>query len=175
MGKKKNPDGSAKQPAACIMPDLLYLGPVSATSNGAFLAREGITHVLSIGKSPASRIDGITYERLSLTDEEHSIIEPVATRASEIIDKAASAGGKVLVHCSAAISRSPTIVAAYLMKSRGMSLREALEVVAAARESVAPNPGFMRQLGDMEKELFDGKSTFDPSGVTAMTRLASWL
>ncbi|KAK3349765.1 protein-tyrosine phosphatase-like protein [Lasiosphaeria hispida] len=175
MGKKKNPSGSAKQPAACIVPGLLYLGPVSATSNSAFLAREGITHVLSIGKSPASRIEGVTYERLSLTDEEDSSIGPIAIKACEIIDMAASTGGKVLVHCSAAISRSPTIVAAYLMKSRSMSLREALETLVAARGSVAPNPGFMRQLSDMEKELFDGKSTFDPSGVTATTRLASWV
>ncbi len=158
----------------CIIPDLLYLGPVSATSNKAFLEKEGITHVLSVGKAPAARIDGISYEKLSLTDEESSNIDFSVSRACEIIDAAAASRGKVLVHCVAAISRSPTIIAAYLMKKRGMSLRESLETLVRARDAVSPNPGFLRQLSEMEKEIFGG-TTFDPSGVTAKTRLSSLL
>ena len=156
MWKKKQLASSSndKQPVSCFLADLLYLGPVSATSNSAFLARQGITHVLSIGKSPASRTDGIGYKRLGLTDEEGSSISEVVEKACEIIEAAAAVKSKVLVHCSAAISRSPTIVAAYLMKWRGMTLRESLEVLVKARGAVSPNPGFLRQLSEMEMELF---------------------
>ncbi|KAK4442403.1 phosphatase II [Podospora aff. communis PSN243] len=178
MAKKKkqpsaNPD--AKQPASCILPDLLYLGPVSATSNDAFLKRQGITHVLSIGKSPASHFEGITYERLSLTDEEDSSISVVVDKACDVIEAVATVKGKVLVHCSAAISRSPTIVAAYLMKRQGMTLRDSLTRLVDARGVVSPNPGFLRQLAEMEKEIFQGESTFHPDGVSASTRLATVL
>ncbi|KAK0644139.1 protein-tyrosine phosphatase-like protein [Cercophora newfieldiana] len=177
MGKKKQAASGSdnKQPASCIVPDLLYLGPVSATSNSAFIERQGINHVLSVGKSPASRIEGITYHRLGLTDEEGSSIAEPVDKACEIIDAVAAAKGKVLVHCSAAISRSPSIVAAYLMKRRGLTLRESLTVLVGARAVVSPNPGFLRQLSELEKEIFQGESTFDPEGVTSSTKLAAYL
>ena len=50
-----------------------------------------------------------------------------------------------------------TIVVAYLMKSRGMSLSEALQYVKNKRSQAAPNRGFIRQLGDFEKSL-EGKN-----------------
>jgi atypical dual specificity phosphatase len=177
MGKKKHaaPLSGKKQPAACIVPGLLYLGPVNATSDAEYLKREGITHILSVGKSPQGHFDGMSYERLRLTDEEDSDIGYVVARACEYIDAVAAANGKVLVHCVAAISRSPTVVAAYLMLRRGMKLRESLETLVEARPAVAPNPGFMRQLAAIEKDAFDGVSTFDPADVTAKTKLASCL
>jgi len=139
------------------------------------MQREGITHVISVGKSPTSPLEGITYERLRLTDQEGSAIDPVAARACDIIDAASASQGRVLVHCSAAISRSPTIVAAYLMKRRGMTLRESLERLVSARHAVSPNPGFLRQLSEIEKEVFGGTTTFNPEEVTSKTRLASLL
>ena len=46
-----------------------------------------------------------------------------------------------------------TIVVAHLMKSRGMSLSEALQYVKNKRSQAAPNRGFIRQLEDFEKSL----------------------
>ncbi|KAK1757072.1 protein-tyrosine phosphatase-like protein [Echria macrotheca] len=177
MGKTEQnvstPD--TKQPAACILPDLLYLGPVSATANTAFLERQGITHILSVGRGPASHIPGITYARLTLTDHESSSIKHCTNKACELIDAVLNSNGRVLVHCVAGISRSPTMIAAYLMKRLGMTLRESLTLLVEARAVVAPNPGFLRQLSEMEKDIFNGKSTFDPAGVTSSTRLAAYL
>ncbi|KAK3367216.1 protein-tyrosine phosphatase-like protein [Lasiosphaeria ovina] len=181
MGKRKKPAASgssaagSKPPSACIVPDLLYLGPVSATANTGFLQRSGITHVVSIGKLPATVTEGISYERLSLADDEAAALADVAARACAVIDAAAASGGRVLVHCSAAISRSPAVVSAYLMRSRGMTLRQSLETLVHARDAVSPNPGFMRQLAEMEKELFDGRSSFDVSDVVPQTRLMNYL
>lgn len=61
---------------------------------------------------------------------------------------------RVLFHCSAAISRSPAVLAGYLMKRRGLTLRESLVLLVKGREAVSPNVGFMRQLCEMEREVF---------------------
>ncbi|KAL5495698.1 hypothetical protein ACEPAI_1162 [Sanghuangporus weigelae] len=60
---------------------------------------------------------------------------------------------KILVHCSTAVSRSPSIVAAYLMSEHNMSLRESLGRIVRARPAVNPNPGLFAQLKEMEVRI----------------------
>ncbi|KAG5644155.1 hypothetical protein DXG03_009050 [Asterophora parasitica] len=60
---------------------------------------------------------------------------------------------KILIHCSAAVSRSPTIVAAYLMRHHNMTLREALGTIIRARPAVCPNPGFLKQLQELDVRI----------------------
>lgn len=52
---------------------------------------------------------------------------------------------KVLVHCMAGVSRSTTLVAAYLI-STGMTDKEALEHIKKQRPRINPNRGFRVQL-----------------------------
>ena len=157
--RQKGQAGSSTEAVSLILPSL-YLGPCSAASNKSFLDTNAITHVLSIGSTPASRVEGITYHRLSLNDSASSLLSKVTDEACKIIDGAlASKGkggskGKILVHCSAGISRSPSLVVAYLMKSRGMPLKAALGQVVRARPQVSPNPGFLSQLKALDEELF---------------------
>jgi predicted protein tyrosine phosphatase len=47
----------------------------------------------------------------------------------------------VLVHCQAGVSRSPSVVVAYLMSRRQMNLADALELTRKRRWGVLPNPG----------------------------------
>jgi protein-tyrosine phosphatase len=56
---------------------------------------------------------------------------------------------RCLVHCAAGVSRSPTIVLAYLIVEEKMTLREAFDLVAA-RRFVLPNEGFMGRLMELE-------------------------
>ena len=51
------------------------------------------------------------------------------------------------------MSRSSTIVIAHLMLSRGMSLREAHDLVKERRPFIEPNEGFAKQLIELESEL----------------------
>ena len=150
-------DAEGEQRATLVWAPFLYLGPRSSASSGAFLKAAAITHVLSIGSTPAAMVDTIRYARLALTDAPGSSIGKVLPAAIAFIEQArASKHGRVLVHCSAAISRSPTIVAAYLMQMQRMSLRTALGTVIGVRPSVSPNPGFLQQLKELERELFSG-------------------
>ncbi|KAF7316472.1 Dual specificity protein phosphatase 19 [Mycena indigotica] len=152
--KKNTPSGSTggEQLAAVRVLPYLYLGPRTAV-RAAFCSAQGITHVLSIGSTPAEIIPSITYERLSLVDSASSPIAEASSKANAIILAIAKSGGKILVHCSAAVSRSPTLVALYLMEHSEMSLHQALRSLVLARPSICPNPGFFAQLKDAEVAL----------------------
>jgi hypothetical protein len=61
--------------------------------------------------------------------------------------------GNVLVHCYAGVSRSASIVIAYLMHKHKISLLDAMKLVKSKRSCISPNVGFLLQLKDFEKEL----------------------
>jgi len=67
---------------------------------------------------------------------------------------------RVLVHCFRGSSRSGAVVIAYVMRRRRMTFVEALRFVQSRRSIVNPNPGFVQQLLQYEKQLFgDGAAS----------------
>lgn len=58
----------------------------------------------------------------------------------------------MLVHCARGISRSATLVLAYLMLREGLTLVEALEAVCRHR-NILPNAGFLNQLRQLDASL----------------------
>ena len=62
------------------------------------------------------------------------------------IKKNLDKGNTVWVHCYAGISRSPTIVIAYIMREFRMIYEEAFELVKKYRPIIKPNDGFVQQL-----------------------------
>ena len=69
------------------------------------------------------------------------------------LDEARHSNGKVLVHCWAGVSRSPSIVIAYLLKHSQLSVLEILKFVQSKRNIVAPNIHFMGQLEKYNLDL----------------------
>ena len=61
--------------------------------------------------------------------------------------------GKTLVHCAAGSSRSGSIVVAYLMKMKFLTLKEGLSFAKSKRSIIHPNEGFMKQLEIYEKTI----------------------
>jgi atypical dual specificity phosphatase len=187
MGKRQHQSSKPPHnPVSLVLPPSLYLGPCSAASSKQFLASNSITDVLSIGANPSSqgggRVEGVTYHRLSINDSTSSSISKIADAACEIIDSAIAStsessknsgggngNGKILVHCSAGISRSPMVVAAYLMKRKGLTLKAALGQIIRVRPQVAPNAGFLQQLKEMEMESF-GTAVSSLEGVDELPK-----
>lgn len=62
--------------------------------------------------------------------------------------------GSVLVHCFAGVSRSASIVTAYLMKHERVSQEDALESLRQSCKFVCPNDGFLEQLKMFEQMSF---------------------
>jgi atypical dual specificity phosphatase len=159
-------------PVSLVLPSL-YLGPCSAASSKQFITSNSITDVLSIGANPAQgeRVNGVGYYRLSANDSTTFSISTTVSAGCEIIDSVirTKRNGKILVHCSAGISRSPTVVAAYLMKHEGMTLKAALGHIVRVRPQVSPNAGFLKQLKEMEMELF-GTAVSSLDGVDELPR-----
>jgi atypical dual specificity phosphatase len=62
------------------------------------------------------------------------------------------------VHCLQGISRSATLVCAYLVATTPMRATEAISHVQAKRGIVAPNLGFRRQLVEWERQFEDAKT-----------------
>ncbi|XP_058031801.1 dual specificity protein phosphatase 15-like isoform X3 [Ahaetulla prasina] len=110
------------------------------------LSRNDITHIVSIHESPQPFIPGITYLRIVLPDTPEANIKKHFKKCIRFIHSCRLQGGTCLVHCLAGISRSTTIVLAYLMVVTQLGWLEALEAVKAVRPVANPNLGFRRQL-----------------------------
>mmetsp|Transcript_26099 Transcript_26099/g.47118 ORF Transcript_26099/g.47118 Transcript_26099/m.47118 type:complete len:222 (+) Transcript_26099:2-667(+) len=112
----------------------------------------GVTHVASIGsefegETPLADL-GISYLCVIIDDEEEqaSTMQDNLKRAVDFLDEGVGGGGKALVHCAAGISRSTTVVLAYMVAKCDMTLLDAFRRTYAARPVVWPNTGFMKIL-----------------------------
>lgn len=160
---------SANNIAVQILP-YLYLGPHSSTAPVSAVAL-GITHIISVGARPHGGHASISYHRLSLADDPSADITKPALLAAEVIEAARQArpDAKILVHCVAGISRSPAIIASYLVREAGMTLRQALAVLVRARPNVRPNDGFVVQLKELEQQI-RGETSLEPNTLPVTMR-----
>ncbi|XP_019501279.1 PREDICTED: dual specificity protein phosphatase 15 isoform X2 [Hipposideros armiger] len=99
----------------------LYLGNFIDAKDPDQLGRNKITHIISIHESPQPLLQDITYLRIPVADTPE-------------------------VPIFAGISRSTTIVTAYVMTVTGLGWRDVLEAIKSNRPIANPNPGFRQQL-----------------------------
>ncbi|KAJ7715727.1 dual specificity phosphatase [Mycena maculata] len=151
--------------AVLILALHLYLGPRTSASS-AFISTHAITDILSIGSTPPTTVSGVTYHRLALADDVGASLDTVSAANAIITSVAQTQAQRILVHCSAAVSRSPTIVAAYLMSKHDMSSRSALHIIVTARPAVCPNADFVAQLKSLENVL-RGECSLDMDVLSA--------
>jgi protein-tyrosine phosphatase len=89
---------------------------------------------------------GVSHYRIVIEDEEGEPIREHFYAATEWMHEVRqNPKNKLLIHCHAGISRSPTLVAAYLVRFYHLSLDHALELINWNR-TVLPNSGFLSQL-----------------------------
>jgi dual specificity phosphatase 12 len=91
------------------------------------------------------KVAGRTWLHVPIDDDYREDISQHFLQVIQFID-AERKKGPVLVHCAGGISRSATLVAAYLMWEHGWTRKETIQHITAKRNIVDPNEGFMDQL-----------------------------
>ncbi|XP_028676044.1 dual specificity protein phosphatase 10 [Erpetoichthys calabaricus] len=98
----------------------------------------------------------LNYKRLPATDSNKQNLRQYFEEAFEFIEEAQQDGKGLLIHCQAGVSRSATIVIAYLMKHTRMTMTDAYKFVKTRRPIISPNLNFMGQLLEFEEDLNNG-------------------
>lgn len=135
----------------------LYLSGAEGALNAALVSHKGITLIVNATLTQALAIyPGVESVRVPVSDLPSAPLDrhfdPVAERIH------GNNSGGTLVHCAAGVSRSPALVMAYLMRFRGVTLKQAHGWVRDKRPSIRPNRGFWEQLLRYEQRLY-GKNT----------------
>ncbi|KAJ7084854.1 protein-tyrosine phosphatase-like protein [Mycena belliarum] len=127
-----------------IIKDQIYLGNLSAAGSEETKNRLGISHTLSV--CPQSTSSGPSHLVIPVDDSDYDNLLIHLPDACRFIEDALAHGGKVLVHCVLGISRSTTVLAAYLIKSMSLTPSAAISFIKQRRPRVQPNYGFLKQL-----------------------------
>jgi protein tyrosine phosphatase len=134
----------------------LYLGNSQSQKKLDFLNSIGVQAVLSVTSNMfhTYSTSALPYHKiLDVEDEREADLKMHFQESAKWINQHIKEGRNVLVHCHLGVSRSSSIVIAYLMRYQNMSLKQSIEFVKSKRECIQPNPGFMEQLEKYEKEL----------------------
>lgn len=128
------------------------------------LKQNDVTHILNVasfntqfasdrGPGDCAMNNLFTYKHVSIMDLPDTDIVSYFDECFAFINSALDAGGRILVHCMAGVSRAASIVIGYLMKVKGMDFEMAFNHVKAERPSIRPNDGFMHQLQNYGYQL----------------------
>ncbi|KAL7869743.1 hypothetical protein AOLI_G00137310 [Acnodon oligacanthus] len=122
----------------------------------------GVTHIVNAADGPSRIHTGSTFYSHAHIQIQYYGVEAPDSRdfnifrffypTAQFIHSALTLSCKVLVHCARGISRSATLVLAYLMIYEGLTLSEAIQTVRSHR-SILPNAGFLQQLRELDTEL----------------------
>lgn len=120
-----------------------------------FFREQGIKAVLTVAEqllvsySPDKGISHLIVDAIDSTDYD---IKSDFPQCFSFLDEHLP-NTNILVHCKQGVSRSPTIVIAYIMKTESRIFSEALREVRNKRPQICPNGGFFFHLSKFADEL----------------------
>ena len=138
-----------------ILPHL-YLGCRKVAASLHHLKECHITRILNVTSSEPNNFEslgGFRYEQIAVEDSHDVNMLKYLPAAFQFIEDARLHNEKVLVHCHAGMSRSVTVILAYLMKYYHHTLDSAYDFVKERKQNISPNFGFMGQLLEYECSL----------------------
>ena len=126
--------------------DNIYLSDWCGATNIEILKELNIGRIISLGNEKEQEFyvfhKDIEYLKIFIEDSKDSNISIYFDKINIFISQSSKG---VLIHCNKGISRSVTIVIAYLM-NKGMSYSKAFNKIKKIRPCIKPNIGFIQQL-----------------------------
>ncbi|KRW98515.1 hypothetical protein PPERSA_00112 [Pseudocohnilembus persalinus] len=135
----------------------IWLGDTNAAKNLKALQNNKITAVLTVAKNSGIKYsvnDNIMHRVIQAEDNISYDLSIHFQAISEFIHEQRIRLKNILIHCVNGVSRSVTALISYLMIKEFYSLEEALQICKIHRQIVKPNPGFMRQLMILDRDIF---------------------
>jgi len=131
----------------------IFIGNYSAASNKSLLQEKGVTHILIAANNLEKFFpNDFEYKIFPLYDSEYTKITKYFEESNNFI-KNSILNGKILIHCGAGISRSVSLLLAYMIANMNMNYSEAIKIMKEKRSIANPNPGFEKQLRNYSYEL----------------------
>jgi predicted protein tyrosine phosphatase len=131
----------------------LFIGSFSDAIDPLFLKQNNIKLIVNAAREididyRQFGLDDIRVLKLNLDDIDSQIlnINNSLNITIDIMKQYINENKGVLVHCRAGVSRSASVVIAYLMKYYNMSFKDAYSYLITKRPIVNPNTGFITQL-----------------------------
>ena len=133
----------------------LYLGSFANACDLDELKRNNIKYILNCAVECKNENlpSDIKELHLKLVDEPEFDITKHFKQTNDFINKVRTAGGNLLVHCKVGLSRSPTVIIAYLIKYYEFTADSAINFIKRKRPQIIPNQGFIKQLYEYEKQF----------------------
>lgn len=116
----------------------------------------GVTHILSAMRGSVYIPCDLGLRHIQISIEDLPFAELAAhlpNTTSFIVDAMRDPNARILVHCMQGVSRSASVVAAYLMAVYGWTPQQAVLFVKSKRKAADPNSGFVAQLGEYAESL----------------------
>lgn len=137
-----------------ILYEKLWISNEKTAFNYQLLKNLGIKQILTIGSEIKEHTDPyFTTMRINIYDTHVESIFHWFEKTNEFIN-----AGPTLVHCVMGISRSSTLVLAYVMFHKKLNLKDAFNFVYKKRQ-ISPNLGFLAELVKYEKTLLKANNT----------------
>lgn len=139
-----------------VIPGILYISSYQPAVKRENLKDLEILHVVRLGDQDDFMHYYITHDDIRY----HDVLiedEMCVDLSGEILDEATEfihfSHSPVLVHCFAGVSRSSSVVIAYLMRFKHMTFQQASDYLTNKHSRAQPNPKFLRDLIKYEKQL----------------------
>ncbi|XP_013742329.1 protein-tyrosine-phosphatase MKP1 [Brassica napus] len=133
----------------------IYVGGDAVAKDKDILKSNGITHILNcVGFiCPEYFKSDFCYRSLWLRDSPSEDITSILYDVFDYFEDVREQKGRIFVHCCQGVSRSTSLVIAYLMWREGQSFDDAFHYVKSARGIADPNMGFACQLLQCQKRV----------------------
>lgn len=135
----------------------LHLSDISSAQDRAYLENNKITCILTVTQCDAMIVpsDLIQHHKIIPAEDDPSFkLNQFFIECFQFIHDHRNKGRNVLVHCSAGVSRSATIVIGYLMTIiPELTFESALMNARKKRRIIRPNDGFLDQLRGYAKQI----------------------